>query len=150
MRQIFFTASAVVATIGLAACTQHPKVSASAIPPVTFIEKSTPQAVIDKVMEICSSKGLTIEDSSQNAVVCSADSHAAAQFFLGTVGGTTVISKMRVSAFKSGNQVKAVASGWYETQNIYGQMQRTPTSDSKELQVILDQVKREVDGGIRK
>lgn len=131
------------------ACTQHPKIDAGNLAPVTFIETSKQQTVIDKVMEVCSSQGFTIEESTNNAVVCSRQSGTGAQFLMGSVGGTSVVSKLRVSAFPSQGKIKVVGSGWFERQNFYGKIDRTPGGNA-EVQAILDQTKREIDEGHRK
>lgn len=141
---------AITLTLGLlvSACTQHPKVSADNITPVTFVNAKATQPVLDTIMELCSNNGLTVEEGSKNAVICSGDSSAFDQFLFGSNGGSTVLLKTRYNAFVVKNQVKVVGSSWFEHENFYGQSKRTPAAAANQrTQNFLNRVKAEVEAG---
>ena len=134
------------------ACTQHPKVS-GALQPATSIDTKNITKVTNKLTELCSRSGLTIDETTSNSVTCSASADAVAQFFMSSTGGTEVRTRMRMNAFIVKDQTKVVANGWYERQNFYGKTDRTPANNSDanaQMQRLLDQAKLELDGKARK
>lgn len=135
-----------------AACGQHPKVG-GAVQPTTFIDTKSVTKVTNKLTELCSRKGLMIDETTNNSVICSASANSIAQMLMTTKGGTEVRSRVRMTVFPVNNQIKVVANAWYESQNFYGKTDRNNAGDANsnaEVQSMLDEAKVELDGKVRR
>ncbi len=144
-------ATLILSLLAVCACTQHPKVNRGNMQPVTFINTKNASKVINAVLDECSSKGLMVEQTGNNSVICSGDASMAAKFLYSTRGGTDVETKMRITTIPVDGKTKVIANAWSETQNIYGQTKRHPaTYANEDLQRLLDRLKTKMDGEVRK
>lgn len=86
--------------------------------------------VRSKIIDGCSRAGLVVEDSGTNQLVCtqllSGGDAVLAQAIYGNAYSTTPEGKTRFSIYEAGQDVKVVATRWFETQMAFGQVRREP------------------------
>lgn len=133
-----------------AACTTHPKVAAMTQPAMVFKTKDT-SSVIAKLAEICDRKGLQIDSSSNNGLVCSQQSSVMAQALLGTKYGTDVRSTVRFNAFPVSNAgTRVVGYMAMGNQTAFGQNKTTDMGTGgkmgAQVQSMLDRARLELEG----
>ena len=137
----------ILVAFSLLGCTSNPKVSGTARP-ATIINTKNAGTVIQKLTELCDRNGMFIEESAASSVTCSKEAPIAAQVFLQTAYGTPLQSKVRFNAFPVQGGIKVATNVWYETQNAFGQVDRTDINGGRGQEMlyrILDQAKSELE-----
>ena len=103
------------------------KPTASGYPEGTF-RNSTVDTVRSILIDGCSSKGLLVQESGGNQVVCgktmAGGDAVLAQMIVGNSYSTTPERKIRLIIYQSGDDVKVTAYEWIESQMAFGQMRR--------------------------
>lgn len=89
---------------------------------------STVEAVRSKILDGCSSKGLLIQESSDNNVVCgktvSGNDELLAIWVIGNMYSTKPERKVKFTIYQMNSDVKVIESQWLETQMPGGQIQK--------------------------
>jgi len=116
--------------LGFTACTPQQaliKQTASGYPEGVFPD-STIEVVRSKIFEGCSSRGIPIQDTSGNQVVCGKTMEGGeaimAQMLIGNSYSTTPELKVRFIIYQLDSNVKVTAQQWIESQMAYGQVRR--------------------------
>lgn len=128
----------VTVLIALGGCVAQPplvKQTASGRPEGIFVGFTLDQAR-SRVIEACSTRGLSVYDSNANSVVCgkalTGQKAVLAQMLVGNSYSTTPEDKIRFILFQSGSDVKINAEEWIETQMALGQVRREPLSNNNQ------------------
>lgn len=137
----------ILLSLSLTACTQFPQVEATR--PVSFIQTSNKQAVLDKITEVCDRNGLQIDESTASSVTCSQLSSLGTQILLGTKYGTDVRTRTQFTLVPMAKgKIKISPRSWAENETAFGQTKKTEMNTSavwQSTQQILNQVRAEIE-----
>lgn len=140
------TTTAFALVLALTACAPQQalvKKTSSGYPEGVF-SNSNVEDVRSKLIGGCSSRGILVQESSGNQVVCgkTMDGGEAvlAQVLVGNSYSTTPERKIRFVIYQSGADVRVTAQQWIELQMAFGQIRRTEldgNNQKNELQQFL-------------
>ena len=120
----------IASTLVLTACAHQQALlkSTSSGYPEGIFPNSNVEAVRSKLIDGCSSKGILVQETNGNQVVCGKTMEGGdavlAQMIVGNSYSTTPERKIRFVIYQSGTDVRVTAQQWMESQMAFGQIRR--------------------------
>lgn len=127
MKRKLVLVSIILVVVGCAAQQTLIKPTASGYPEGSFSNTSV-EEVRSKLIDGCSSRGIFVQDTVGNQVVCGKTMEGMdavlGSLVVGNKYSTTPERKIRFVIFQSGADVKVTAQQWIESQMAFGQIRR--------------------------
>ena len=96
--------------------------------PEAEFKNSTTDTVKSKLMEGCSNKGILVQDTQPNSIVCgkrmTGNEAFLATLLIGNKYSTPPERKIRFIIYQKGQNVRVTAQQWIEVQMAFGQIRR--------------------------
>lgn len=105
-------------------------------PEVTF-DTTNIGTVVEKITNRCATKGLLVQSSTPNEVVCggqiSGDDALLATLLMGNAHSTPPEQFIKFTIFKSGSKIRVQAYQWIQTQMAFGQINKQELNGSAQF-----------------
>jgi len=121
----------------LSACASEPLIKQTVSGNAEAVFKDTSiEEVRSKLVASCSMRGLMVEESSNNRVICgktlTGGNAVIASLTVGTKYSTDPVHKASFVLFSTGSDTMVVATQWIESQTAYGQTRRQELTSNKQ------------------
>ncbi len=111
------------------------KSTSSGYPEGIFLN-STVDVVRSKLLDGCSSKGILVQETNENQIVCAKTMEGGeamlATMLVGNSYSTPPQRKFRFIIYQFGSDVKVTAQQWIESQMAFGQLRKEELNDNKQ------------------
>lgn len=137
--------SSITVLIVLSACSA-PQDAGMQMMPQVQIKGASLSSIRAGLSEQCEEKGFFVVDQRDNTVICQKESPMMAQVLFSTPG-SDVTSNLRYNIYKTNaGPAKVTAQAWFENQNAYGGIKRTPvTGENQKIQAMLNDLKKRLE-----